>query len=113
MRVMVKCCKIGRMTDRLGLATLLLCLMSWPAQAGRDIDQDEALRLVERGELKPLQGILADALKRYPGRPLEVELELEHGDYIYEIELVTHGGQVMELEYDARTGQILDIDEED
>lgn len=101
------------MINRLGLATWLLCLVAWPAQAGREIDQDEALRLVERGELKPLQEILADALRRYPGRPLEVELELEDGDYRYEIELVTHGGQVMELEYNARTGQLLDVDEED
>lgn len=113
MRAMAKYCKINRMTDRLGLAALVLCLMSWPVQAGRDIDQDEALRLVEQGELRPLQDILADALTRYPGRALEIELELEDGDYIYEIELVTKGGQLMELEYDARTGLILDIDEED
>ncbi len=99
--------------SRLLAPALLALMMAWPAHAGRDIDQDEALRLVEQGELLPLQQILDDALGRYPGRLLEVDLEFDEGRYIYEIELVTRDRRVIELEYDGQTGRLLDIDEED
>lgn len=103
---------MSRQPSWLFAAALLVLLMAWPAYAGRDIDQDEALRLVEQGELLPLKKILKDAFTRYPGRLLEVELEFEDGRYIYEIELVTHDKRVIELEYDGQTGRLLDIDEE-
>ncbi len=116
MRPVAKFCVISAMSkqpSRLCAASLLALMMAWPAFAGRDIDQDEALRLVEQGELLPLQQILDDALGRYPGRLLEVELEFEDGRYIYEIELVTQDKRVIELEYDGQTGRLLEIDEED
>ena len=82
-------------------------------QAGRDIDQDEALALVEQGEVLPLQQFIDDAQQRFPGRLLEVELEWDDGRYVYELELVTRAGIVLELEYDAVTGKLLDVDEDD
>lgn len=96
-------------------ASLLIALLAlpWLVQAGRDVGQDEALRLAEQGELQPLQSLVDDALARHPGRLLEAELEHEDGRYIYEIEIVTRDGRVMELEYDGRTGALLDVDEED
>lgn len=94
---------------------LAVSLMGWSPslQAGRDIDQDEALALAEQGVVLPLQQFLNDAQRRFPGRLLEVELEWEDGRYVYELELVTRGGVVLELEYDAVTGTLLDVDEDD
>lgn len=82
-------------------------------QAGRDIDQDEALRLVEEEVVLPLQRFIDDAQERFPGRLLEVELEWDDGRYVYELEIVTRSGIVLELEYDAVTGKLLDVDEDD
>ncbi|HDZ57411.1 MAG TPA: peptidase [Pseudomonas xinjiangensis] len=94
---------------------LLGALFCWPAftYAGRDIGQDEALRLVEQGTIESLNVLIADALERFPGRFLQAELELDDGRYIYEIEIVTQERRVMELEYDAATRELLDVDEDD
>mgnify|MGYP003666917138 CR=1 FL=1 len=94
---------------------LLALLIGWSAtaQAGRDIDQDEALYLVEQGVIQPLQKFIDDALKRYPGRFLEADLEWDDGRYVYELEIVTNDRRVLELEYDAVSGTLLDVDEDD
>ncbi|PKM05548.1 MAG: peptidase [Gammaproteobacteria bacterium HGW-Gammaproteobacteria-6] len=95
---------------------ILLCLSTgWPGQvlAGRDLSQDEALYLVEQGVIKPLQGIIDDALGRYPGRFLEAELEWDDGLYVYEIEIITLERRQLELEYDAVSGVLLEVDEDD
>ena len=98
------------------LFAVLCCLLSgWPgyAAAGRDLSQDEALYLVEQGVIKPLQGIIDDALGRYPGRFLEAELEWDDGQYVYEIEIITQDRRQLELEYDAVSGVLLEVDEDD
>ncbi|PAU87403.1 peptidase [Pseudomonas sp. WN033] len=93
---------------------LVLALSGSPfAWAGRDIGHDEALYLVEQGVILPLQTLIDDALRRFPGRFLEAELEWDDGRYVYEIEIVAEGRRVIELEYDAVTGQLLGIDEDD
>jgi uncharacterized membrane protein YkoI len=94
------------------IAALALILIA-PAEA-RDLDQDEALRLRREGVIQPLEQLLQPAYARYPGaRLLEVELEAEHGQYVYEIELLTADGQVRELELDARDGRLLHDKEDD
>lgn len=75
-----------------------------------DIDHDQALALTEQGVILPLQSLIADALRRYPGRFLEAELERDDGRYIYELEIVTRDRRVIDLEYDAVTGTLLDVD---
>jgi uncharacterized membrane protein YkoI len=106
---------VYRATLILGLTALLL---SGGAQA-RDLDQDEALRLRQRGVILPLEQLMQPALQRYPGaRLLEAELEeqqsAESADrYRYEIELLTANGVVRELELDARDGRILQDEEDD
>lgn len=97
-----------------GLGLLLLCsLISAPALS-RDLDQDEALELARTGQIQPLDELLQQALGAYPGATLlEVELELEHGRYRYEVELLTTGGSVRELELDAQSGQLLKDEEDD
>ncbi|SDS47116.1 Peptidase propeptide and YPEB domain-containing protein [Halopseudomonas xinjiangensis] len=104
------------MTERISpvvFALAALVSLPWAVHAGRDVSHDEALRLAEQGELRPLQSIVDAALARYPGRLLEAELEHEDGDYRYEIEIVTKDGRVTELEFDGRTGRLLDVDEDE
>lgn len=92
------------------LALLVLCT---PALA-RDLDQDEALELRQKGIILPLEQLLNSALGRYPGaKLLEAELEEKHNRYEYEVELVTPQGVVREIKFDARTGVLIKDEEDD
>lgn len=74
------------------------------------VQQQDAVReAVRAGRFVPLEQVLADAMRRYPGKLVEVELE---GDE-YEIEILGADGVVMELEYDAASGRLLKIEVED
>jgi uncharacterized membrane protein YkoI len=98
----------------------LLQLSAWSLAAfcsltmARDLDQDEALRLRQKGVILPLEQLMQQALGRYPGaRLLEAELE-EHDDhYVYEVELLTTEGVVREIKLEAATGRLLKDEEDD
>ncbi|MCO7517127.1 PepSY domain-containing protein [Pseudomonas guariconensis] len=94
---------------------LALALMAACSLAGaRDLDQDEALELRQKGIILPLEQLLESALGRYPGaRLLEAELEEKHGRYEYEVELLTPAGVVREIKLDARNGALLKDEEDD
>lgn len=96
------------------LAAFLACLLAAPVAAGLDVDQDEALRLRQSGEVLSFQVILGAALERHPdARLLEAELERDDGELTYELELLTVDGVVRELEIDARTGDIIEDEVDD
>lgn len=76
-------------------------------------DHESARRLSKTGEILPLETILENAQQYQPGRVLEVEFESEHGQYIYEIEILNPQGIVWELELDAQTGQLLERKQEE
>jgi uncharacterized membrane protein YkoI len=96
----MKVCSLSRMA----LVLLAFCSIVM----ARDLDQDEALRLRQRGVILPLEQVVKQALERYPGsKLLEAELEEKHDVYIYEVELLTTEGVVRELDLDAATGELL------
>lgn len=94
---------------------LILCLMVVAcAVQARDLDQDEALALRQKGVILPFEQLLDSALGRHPGaRLLEAELEEKHGRYEYEVELLTPSGVVREIKLDARTGVLIKDEEDD
>ncbi len=87
------------------LSALLTIGAVLPAVADKEdeIDYLEARRLMENGIILPLQTIL----EKVQGHVLEVELEYEHGLYLYEIEVLNEGGIVSELEFNATTGKLI------
>ena len=105
----------------LSLAVIAQPLMASPPAVGghaaapaqvpdqRQRDHERVRDAVARGEMVPLETILADAQRRHPGRVLEVELEHDE----YEVEILGADGVVRELEYDARTGELLEVEVED
>jgi uncharacterized membrane protein YkoI len=87
----------------LGLAVIMLI----SGNAVGESDQHASRRLMEQGEILPLQQILDHLGREQTGRVLEVGLELEHGRYIYEIELLGEDGRVLVYEIDAASGEVI------
>jgi len=77
--------------------------MSLPVLA--DSDHLKARRLVESGEIMPLEKILERLQDNAAGQVLEIQLESEDGSSVYEIEWLDANGQVWEWKIDARNGQ--------
>jgi uncharacterized membrane protein YkoI len=93
---------------RAGSLVLLVLLAFCSSLAARDLNQDEALALRQQGVILPLEDLLHTAMSRYPGaRLLEAELEKKHGQYAYEVELVTTEGVVREIKLDATNGTLI------
>jgi len=91
---------------------LVSLLITFSSLAVASEDHNEAKRLLDSGDILPLETILKKVRKTYPGKILEVELESEHGQRIYEIELLTDDGMVLELITDAITGELLSTKKE-
>ena len=85
------------------LGSIMLIMVS--AGAYGDDDHERARQLLEAGDILPLQQILKNAREIQPGKVLEVELETEHNQPVYEIKLLTDQGEVVELLFDASTGK--------
>ncbi len=69
---------VPRTARYLALALMTVCSLA----VARDLDQDEALELRQKGIILPLEQLLESALGRYPGaRLLEAELEEKHNRY--------------------------------
>ena len=101
---------LPRTARYLAFALLAACSLA----AARDLDQDEALELRQKGVILPLEQLLESALGRYPGaRLLEAELEEKHERYEYEVELLTPDGVVREIKLDAGNGMLLKDEEDD
>ncbi|QQK76274.1 PepSY domain-containing protein [Salicibibacter cibarius] len=53
------------------------------------------------------------ALQRIPGQVIHVDMDLEHGVFVYEIFILTPDNRIYEVEVNGNTGNILKIEEED
>ncbi len=93
---------------------VLLALLPLPvgSQGTGQPDFEIAEDAVRRGEILPLATILERVAAVQPGRVIEVELEIEDGVLVYEVELISPDGRLLEVELDARTGDILSLDED-
>jgi uncharacterized membrane protein YkoI len=78
-----------------------------------DDDHIEARRLLDSGEILPLEVILNNVRQTFPGRILDVELEKEDSHIAYEVEILGEDGVVSEIYINARTGKVLSIKEDD
>jgi len=75
-------------------------------------DHDQAKQLLDSGDILPLETILKKVRSIQPGKILDLELEREDGQIIYEIELLTTSGSVLELKINAQSGELLSTEEE-
>ncbi len=81
-------------------------------QSFADDDHNDAYRLLRSGDILPLEKILEISRKQITGRILEVELEHEDNQFIYEIEVLDKKGIVWEIKINAATGTILDVEQD-
>ncbi len=87
-----------------------LALLLWSLAAGPSADHEAAYELAREGRILPLERILEQQRRDRPGRILEVELEREDGNLVYELELLDADGRVWELYYDAVSGRLLETE---
>lgn len=80
-----------------------------PLRVLADDDHDQARQALERGEALPLGGILSEVRKAVPGEVVGIELEHEHGAWVYEIKVIQAGGMRAEVLVDARSGRIVSV----
>ena len=95
-------------------ALLVIIMILGPLHVTRaDDDHIEARRLLDSGEILPLEVILNNVRQTFPGRILDVELEKEDSHIVYEVEILGEDGVVSEIYINARTGKVLSIKEDD
>jgi len=100
------------MMPRLRLIMLLLVLSSLTVSScllAGDRDHDRAREAMEAGKILPLRTIIGKLDRDYPGQILEVELEHEDGQWVYEIKLLRDSGALIKLELDAGDGTLIGI----
>ena len=97
------------------LLVISLLLPFWlvPAAMAGDIDQDDAIRLREAGEILPLESILTKAREHHDGKVIGVELERERDSFIYEIKILDNNGILWEMKINAEDGMVLEEEQED
>lgn len=85
------------------IASVLLATTGTAVSA--DVDRVRELRSTQ--SILPLSEILEDIEKTYPGKVIDVELEEEHDQIIYEIELIGDDRKVIQLNIDAKNGRLI------
>lgn len=93
---------------------LLLCLLpAWPGPALADSEQDEARAALERGEIKPLDQVLAAVRAAVPGDVIAVKLKSKKTAWIYSLKVLTPAGKRRDVKIDAGSLAILDDGDDD
>tara|TARA_B100001063_G_C16665214_1_gene503243 strand:- start:648 stop:977 length:330 start_codon:yes stop_codon:yes gene_type:complete len=98
---------ITKVSPRLTTYFIILIIFFSMSISADDYDHDKARKLVQSGDILPLETILENLKKRSSGHILEVEMERKKGRFIYEIELVDDQGVVKEFVFDASNGKLL------
>ncbi len=85
-----------------------LATVWWLSSASASpLDQDDVVPLVEQGKVLPLEQILKTHQPQLQGRLIDLELEYEHGRWVYELEIIDSNGVVREYLIDANTNEWL------
>lgn len=89
------------------LLTMSLVLSAHGAALASSSDHDNARAALEAGEIMPLTAILTKLESQMTGQIIEVELEREGGEWIYEIKLLEKNGYRRKVKVDAKTATVI------
>lgn len=96
---------------RRALSGMTLCAVAFvlpaPVLGSDKADHDRARQAVQSGQVLPLRTVLERLEREAPGQVLEVELEQENGQWVYEIKVLQSDGRVVKLLLDARDARVL------
>lgn len=95
------------------LFLLLALLPAWAAPVVADSDQERARAALERGEIRPLDQVLAAVRRAVPGDVVAVELKRKDKRWLYELKILTPGGKRREVKIDASSLAIIEDDDDD
>lgn len=110
MHIAEHCPPAHRSTHQALLVLLaLLVSLAWtlPARASDRDDHEKARQALQAGQILPLGSVLERLARDQPGQVLEVELEHDHGTWLYEVKLLQTGGRVLKFKVDAASGVVL------
>ncbi|AWI91825.1 peptidase [Methylobacterium sp. DM1] len=94
------------------LASILApCLGAMPARA--DDDGERARRALERGEIRPLDAVLAAARAAVPGDVVALDLKRDDGRWLYKLRILGTDGRRRDVKIDASSLKLLDVDDDD
>lgn len=79
------------------------------AAPGDRQDHDRARSARQRGDVRPLDELVAGVERVLGARVIDVELDDDDGVPVYEFDLLRPDGQVLKLELDARDGRWLEL----
>lgn len=96
----------------MGATTLAANPEQKPAAPETQLQHDDARRALESGLVRPLEDILAEMRKSFPGEVIEIEFEQDNGRYIYEIEMIRPDGRVIEVTMDAKTMAVIKVEDD-
>ena len=102
--------KVFSVSRSLFIVLSVFCTLS---VAMADDDHIEARRLLLSGEILPLEVILKKVRQELPGKVLDIDLEKEDHQIVYEIEILRENGVIEEVYINARTGERLSSMEDD
>ncbi|PWC54164.1 PepSY domain-containing protein [Azospirillum sp. TSO22-1] len=91
----------------LALLVLAGAVLTAPVPVLADRDHDHARRAVEEGKVLPLRRILDTVEAQFGGSVLEVELDRDDGQWLYEVKLLAPDGRIIEVELNAATAEVL------
>jgi len=94
---------MGRLIPLLLISTIVFAY----SYSYADEDHDKAYQLLRSGKVLSLEEILGISRQHVQGKILEVELEQEDKQLIYELEILDDKGIVWKLKVDARTGTLI------
>lgn len=69
------------------------------------LDHEIAREALLRGEILPLEAVLAEVRKSVKGEFVGVELERRHGVWVYTLKMLTPAGELQKIRVEARTGK--------
>lgn len=102
---------MGGLSPRfLAIATVFIAVAMAMSQAIADDDLELVRQLRNTESILPLSQILKEIEVSYPGTLLDVNLEYEDLELIYEIEILDSKHVVQEIKVDATTGKILTVE---
>ncbi|KAF1067168.1 MAG: hypothetical protein GAK45_01739 [Pseudomonas citronellolis] len=91
----------------------VVCLLPVGGGVAQDIDPQEIQRLRQAGTLRSVEALDHAALGKHPGGTVyDSELELEHGRYLYKVDVQDAHGVAWDVELDAVSGEVL-LDRQD